>query len=186
MIMGSPTLTALGMDVYGSLGECVRKRDLSVRGVELPNFKEYRRVSIGMEALLRCPQVHQSRRMRPSSDWFLAGPDMSVEPEKEERERAIALTKAVEIAATRLRKKLDRHWNAFRHGLRGDLPARVERMTVTLTIKTAWLATCFGTLAALRLVVRNMLAGWASAAMAAPKKGGFRLVCDDRAVNKQT
>ena len=52
-------------------------------------------------------------------------------------------------------------------------------------IKTAWLATCIGTLVALGLVFRNMQAVWASAAMAAPKKGGFCLVSDYRAVNKQ-
>ena len=38
---------------------------------------------------------------------------------------------------------------------------------------------------ALGLVFRNMKAVWTSAAMAAPKKGGFRFVSDYRAVNKQ-
>ena len=38
----------------------------------------------------------------------------------------------------------------------------------------------------LELVIRNLQAVWASAAMAAPKKGGFRLVSDYRAVNKQS
>ena len=52
-------------------------------------------------------------------------------------------------------------------------------------IKTAWLATCIGTLVALGLVFCNLQAVWASAAMAASKKGGFRLVSDHRAVNKQ-
>ena len=52
-------------------------------------------------------------------------------------------------------------------------------------IKTACLATCIGTLVALRLVFRNLQAVWASAAMTAPKNGGFRLVSDFRAVNKQ-
>ena len=48
MILGSLPLAALGIDVYNSLGECVRKRNLSVQGVESPNFKECRRVSIAV------------------------------------------------------------------------------------------------------------------------------------------
>ena len=31
----------------------------------------------------------------------------------------------------RLLEILDRHWNAFWHGLRGDAPARVESLTGT-------------------------------------------------------
>ena len=52
-------------------------------------------------------------------------------------------------------------------------------------IKTAWLATCTGNLVALGLVFRNMQAVWASAAMDDPIMGGFRLVNDYRAVNKE-
>ena len=48
-ILGSPTL---GINVYDSLGECARKRNLSVQGVESPNFKEYRRMTITLEVLL--------------------------------------------------------------------------------------------------------------------------------------
>ena len=100
----------------------------------------------------------------------------------------------------RLREILDRHWNVFRRGPRGYPPALVESLTVTFKpeakvvktrgrvysqIKTAWMATCIGTLAALGLVVHNLQAMWASTTMAAPKKGGFCLVSDYRAVNKQ-
>ena len=53
MISGSPTLAALGINVYDSLGECRRKRKLSVQDVESPNFKECRRVSIAVEAQLQ-------------------------------------------------------------------------------------------------------------------------------------
>ena len=53
MILGSPPLAALGINVYGSLGEYALKRKLSVEGVEPPNFKECRRVSIALEALLQ-------------------------------------------------------------------------------------------------------------------------------------
>ena len=52
-------------------------------------------------------------------------------------------------------------------------------------IKTAWLAGCMASLVALGLVFLNMQAVWASAAMATPKKGGYRLVSDFRAANKQ-
>ena len=52
-IVGSLTLAALGTNVYGSLGECARKRNLSAQDVEPPNFKECRRVSIAVEALLQ-------------------------------------------------------------------------------------------------------------------------------------
>ena len=51
-------------------------------------------------------------------------------------------------------------------------------------IKTAWLTTCVGALIALGLVFGNLQAVRASAAMAAPKKGGFRLVSDYHAVKK--
>ena len=42
VILRSPTLVALGIKVYDSLGECTRKRNLFVQGVESPNFKECR------------------------------------------------------------------------------------------------------------------------------------------------
>ena len=51
--------------------------------------------------------------------------------------------------------------------------------------KASWLAACVATLVALGLVFLNQQAVWASAAMAVPKKGGFRFVSDYRAVNSQ-
>ena len=99
-----------------------------------------------------------------------------------------------------LHEILDRHWNTFRRGLRGDPPARVEPLTVMFKleakvvkarggvyspIKTALLETCIETLVALGLVFRNVQVEWASAAMAASKKGGFCLVSDHREVNYQ-
>ena len=140
VILGSLTLAALGIDVYDSLGECAHKRNLSVQGVELPNFKECRRVSIAVEALLQrspgAPEPSDEALERLVS----RGLDMGMEPEQEERERAVALAKAVETAAARglsaggearLREILDRHWHAFRRGLRGDPSTRVEPLTVT-------------------------------------------------------
>ena len=124
------------------------------------------------------------------------GPDMSMEPELEERERAVTLAKAVETAAAKglsaggeagLREILDRLCNTFWPALHGDPPARVEPLTVTLKpeakvvktqgrvyspTKTAWLTTCIGTLVTLGLLFYNLHTVWASAAMAVPKKGG--------------
>ena len=89
---------------------------------------------------------------------------------------------------------MGKRWNAFRRELRrGDLPARVEPLRVTLKpgtrpvkarrhvynhIKTAWLAVCMTSLTALELVFFNMQAAWASEAMATPKNGWFRTVSD--------
>ena len=194
-ISGSPTFVALRINVYGSLGEFARKRNLSVQGVESPNFKECRRVSIAEEALLQRDPGAPEPPDEAVERLVSRGPDVGMKPEQEERERAVALVKAVETAAAnglsaggeaRLREILGRHWFAFRRGLREDPPARVELLTVTFKpeakvvkvrgrvyspIKTACLATCIGTFVALGLVLRNLQAVWASAAMAAPKKG---------------
>ena len=67
------------------------------------------------------------------------GPDMEMEPEREKRERTVALAKAVETVVANslsaggeamLCEILDRHWNTFRRVLRGDPTARVEPLTV--------------------------------------------------------
>ena len=185
------------------------KRNLSIQGVESPNFKECRRVSIAVEALLQrdpgAPEPPEEAVERLVS----CGPDMNMEPELEEREVAVVLAKAVETAAAnslsaggkaKLCEILDRHWNASRRDLRSDPPARAEPLTVTFKpkakmvkarrrsyslIKIAWLAICTGTFVALGLVFRKLKAVWASAAMAAPEMGGFRFVSDYHAVNKQ-
>ena len=81
---GSPTLVALGSNVYDSLGKCVLKYNLSVQGVESPNFKEYRRLSSAVEALLQrgpgAPEPPDEVIERISR-----GPDMGMEPEQKER-----------------------------------------------------------------------------------------------------
>ena len=118
VILGSPTLAFLGINVYDSLGECARKRNLSVQGVESPNFKECRWVSIAVEAMLQrgpgAPEPPDEAIKRLLS----RGSDMDMKPEQEERERAVALAKAVETAASnvllaggrvRPREILDRH-----------------------------------------------------------------------------
>ncbi|CAN0055365.1 unnamed protein product, partial [Sphacelaria rigidula] len=130
-------------------------------------------------------------------------------PEQELAERKVALEEAVLAAAKngmsesgvgKLRELVNRRANAFRRALRGNPPARVEPLTVTFKpgaavvkarprayspVRMIWLARYMATLVALRLVFRSLQAVWASAAVATPKKGGFRLVSDYRAVNEQ-
>ena len=129
VILGSPTVAALGINVYDSLGECASKNNTSVQGVESRNFNECRRESIALKALLQrgpgAPEppdeaVNRLVSRKPG------GPDMGMEPEQEEPERAIVLGMAAETSAAnslsagggaRLREMLDRDWNAFRRGL---------------------------------------------------------------------
>ena len=89
----------------------------------------------------------------------------------------------------------------FRRELRrGDPPARVEPLRVTLKpgarpvkartrvynpVKIAWLAACMASLAALGLVFFNVQSMRASAAMTTPKNRGVRLVSDFRAANQR-
>ena len=98
VILGSPTLAALRINVYDSLEECARKRNLSVQGVESPNFKGCRRASTAVEALLqRGPGAPESPD-EAVERLVSRGSDMGMEPEQEKRERAIALAKAMETA----------------------------------------------------------------------------------------
>ena len=140
LILRSSTLATMGNNVYDSLGECARKRNLPAQGVESPNFKECRRVGIAVETLLQ----RDPGALEPSGEAVersvSRGPGMVLTPEQEERERAAAaLVTAVETVAAndlstgseaRLREILDRHRNAFRRGLRGDSPTRMELLTV--------------------------------------------------------
>ena len=99
VILGSPTLVTLGINVYDSLGKCTRKRNLSVQGVDSPNLKECRRVSIAVEALLQ----HGPGAPEPPGEaverLVSCGLDMGMEPEQKGRERAVVSVKVVEIAA---------------------------------------------------------------------------------------
>ena len=81
VIMGSPTIAALGINVYVSLDECARKCNLSVQGVESPNFKECRQVGIAVEALLhRDPGAPEPPD--EAVERLVSGvPDMGMEPE---------------------------------------------------------------------------------------------------------
>ena len=118
VILGSPTLATLGINVYDNLGECARKCNLSVKGVESTNFKDCRRVSIAVEALLQRGRGAPEPPDKAVERLVYHGPHIGMEPEQEEYERAVALTKAVKTAAAnhlsaegeaRLREILDRH-----------------------------------------------------------------------------
>ena len=54
VILGSPTLATLSINLYDSLGECAREHNLSLQGMESPNFKSYWQVRIAVEAQLHC------------------------------------------------------------------------------------------------------------------------------------
>ena len=132
----STILVSLRINMHDSLGECARKHNLSVQGVESPNFKECRRVSIAVEALLQRGPGTPEPPDEAVERLVSRGPDMGMKPEQEERERAVALAKALETAAAnglsagggaRLREILNRHWNAFRCGLSGGSPAGSRR-----------------------------------------------------------
>ena len=99
VILGSPTLVALAINVYDNLGKCARKRTLSLsaQGVESTNFKECRRVSIAVEALLQRGPGAPEPPGEAVERLVSREPDMGMEPEQEER--AVALAKAMETAA---------------------------------------------------------------------------------------
>ena len=118
-----------------------------------------------MEFLLQCDPGSSEPPDEAIEQLVSREIDVVMEPEQEERERAVASVRAMETVAANclsvggkasLREILDRHWNAFRRGLRGDPPVRVETLTVTFKpetkvvkargrlyspIKTAWLTT---------------------------------------------
>ena len=138
--LGEPDSCGLGINVYDSLGKCALERNPSAQGVESPNFKDCRRVSIAWKVQLQRGQGAPESPDQAIERLVSRGPDMRMEPEQEEREHAGALAKAVETAAAnglsagvgaRLREILNRHWNVFRCGRRGDPPARVEPLTAT-------------------------------------------------------
>ncbi|CAB1109830.1 unnamed protein product [Ectocarpus sp. CCAP 1310/34] len=212
VIIGDPTLTKLGIDVYEAMAQhALKERDMEVRGVDTPGFHEARRISVSVEAFTQraAPDPPDAAVER----LVARGPDMVMTPAEEEAGRADALDRAVDSAADaglspwgldRLRQVVDRRFNVFRRGVRGDPPANVPPMTVKLKTgakpvkarlrtynpdKTKWLTTCLAALVALGLVYVNLQAIWASAIMLTPKRSGdkvtYRFVGDFRAVNRQ-
>ena len=209
LILGNPTLKALGIDVYDSLGATAREQ-AKFTGVETAAYKQCRRVVLSVDALQQKEDLQTDVPDDAVERLIARGPDMCMTSDEETTGRAAALEDAVSAAdkagldepyVERLRGIIRGRWNVFRRGLRqGDPPARVEPLKVTLTsdarpvkarprvynpVKTAWLASCMASLVALGLVFFNMQAVWASAALVIPKKAGFRLVSDYRQVNAQ-
>ena len=82
VILGSPTLAALGNNVYDTLANT---------GLESPNFKECRRVSIAVEALQQRDPGAPEPPDEAVERLVSRGSDMSIEPGREEREHAVAL-----------------------------------------------------------------------------------------------
>ena len=106
--------------MYDNLGKCARKRNPSVQGAESPNFKECRRVSIVVGALLQRGPGAIELPDEAVERLVSRGSVMGVEPKQEDRERAVALVKPVRTAAANgfsamdeawLGEILDRHWN---------------------------------------------------------------------------
>ena len=87
VILVSPTIAALGIDVNDCLGECARKRNLSVQGVKSPKFKNCRWMSTMVEALLQRGPGAPEPLDEAVERLVSRGRDMSMEPEQEERER---------------------------------------------------------------------------------------------------
>eukprot|EP00752_Nemacystus_decipiens_P002231 g2116.t1 len=209
VILGNPTLKALGIDVYDTLGARAREQ-ANIAGVDTAAYKQCRRVTVSVDALQDQHQVPPPAPDPAVERLLSRGPDMCLTTEEESAGRAAALEEAVAAArkaglgdsyVLRLREVIRKRWNVFRRGLRpGDPPASVEPLRVTLKpdarpvkararvynpVKSAWLAACMASLVALGLVFFNLQAVWASAAMVLPKKQPqqFRLVADYRPVN---
>ena len=142
---------------------------------------------------------------------MVRGPDIDMSPGEDLQARSEALEGAVQAAAAaglrdshveRLCEVNGRRWNAFRRRLRrGGPPLRVEplrdilkpgarpvkaRPRVYNPVKTAWLAACMTSLAALGHAFHNFQARtcWPVQPWLR-KKSGFRMVSDYRDANQQ-
>ena len=82
----------LGINAYDNLGECARKRNLSVQGVELPNFKGCRRVNIAVGLLLQRGPGAPEPPDEAVERLISGGPDMGMDPEQEKCKRTVALS----------------------------------------------------------------------------------------------
>ena len=209
VILGNPTLRLLGINVYDTLRARTRQR-AALTGVDTAAYRQCRRVIVSVDALQQQPRGTPEEPDEAVERMVAREPDIDMNPEEKLRARSEALEEAVLASASagldeshveRLCDVIGRRWNAFRRGLRrGDPPARVEPLRVTLKpgarpvkarprvynpVKSAWLAACTASLAALGLVFFNMQGVWASAAMATTKKGGFPLGSDFRAANQR-
>ncbi|CAM9167047.1 unnamed protein product [Sphacelaria rigidula] len=196
-IMGSPTLEALGIDVYSSLGDCARARNTSVQGVNTPDFTDCRRSSIAVDALQqpggRAEPVYSSVERLLSRSLA-----MSISPKQELAELDVAPEGAVQATAdngisesdvSQIREPVRSRASIFRRTLHGYPPPRVEPLKVKFkpvvveakarprayfSVRMALLARCIATLVALELVSCGLQVVWARAASATPEKSCFR------------
>ena len=123
VIISSPTLKLLGIDVYDSLGARARER-ATLTGVDTAAYQKCHRVTVSVDALQQ-PDESVDRLV---ARW----PDIDMSLEEELRSRSEALEGAVRASAAaglrdshveRLRDVIGSRWNAFRRGLhRGDRP----------------------------------------------------------------
>ena len=98
VIIGSGTLEAMGIDVYSGLEVCARSRHSLVSGVDTPEFRACRRVSLAVEALQDAGASEAP--VDPSVERLVSrGPEMHMTPEEELVERRVALDRAVQAAA---------------------------------------------------------------------------------------
>ncbi|CAB1115245.1 unnamed protein product [Ectocarpus sp. CCAP 1310/34] len=97
VILGNPTPKALGIDVYESLGTCVRSR-ASVMGVETAAYKECRRVSLAVDALQYREGPEQAEPDPAVERSVARGPNMDMSPEGEALARSESLDSAVSSA----------------------------------------------------------------------------------------
>ena len=78
VILRSPSFVALRTSLCDSVGECARKRNLSVQGVESPNFNQCRQMSIAVEALLQRGPGASKPPGEPVERLVSRGPDMGI------------------------------------------------------------------------------------------------------------
>lgn len=99
VIVGSPTLKRLGIDVYQSVGECARAgHDARVAGADTPSVREVRRVVLSVDAMQHAVQPE----VPDETVEHLAerGPEMVMSSAEEEQGRKIRLEATVESTAT--------------------------------------------------------------------------------------
>ena len=199
VIMGSPLLEALGIDVYSSLGACARARNTSERGVATPELKDCRRVDVRVEALQQ--PGDKEAPVNSSVERLLPGdPATSVylKQELDELDGTHAPEGAVQGAATggetesgvsQLREPGRSGTNVFRRVLRGYSSGRAEPLKVIpksaagaakartrayFPVQVAMLARCIATLVALGLVYCTLQAVQAKEASAPPENFCFQ------------
>ena len=170
VIFGNPTLKLLGIDVCDSLGARARER-ATPTSVDTAAYQQCRRVLVSVDALQQQQCGTPDEPVKPWSAWWRGGRTSTWSEVLEEAVLASAAAGLDEAHVERLRDVIGRRWNEFRRGLRrGDPPARVEPLRVTLkpgarpvkarprvynSVKTAWFAACMASLAALGLVRRG-------------------------------